>query len=80
MKGWHIGGSAGQLGGALINITLVKITTLIGLITQIIKVLSCQTDYLSLADLPTASTCVAHNFPYSAKLFVGVLISIGVLM
>ena len=32
------------------------------------------------ADLPTTSTCMAHNFPYSAKLFLDVLISIGVLI
>ena len=32
------------------------------------------------ADLPITSTCVAHNFPYSDKIFVGVWISIGVLM
>ena len=32
------------------------------------------------ADLPTTSTCVAHNFLYSVELFLGVLISIGVLM
>ena len=32
------------------------------------------------ADLPTTSSCVAHNFPYSGKLFFGVLISISVLI